>query len=95
MSRGLTSALLQEAIEDKLLLIQRREMKQLAAQQNVHDPAARNLAQLKSRPQLMFLDDLNLAGADPHGTMPPLELLRQIMSQGTRSKSTFSQRFKE
>ena len=82
MSPGFTSRLLQDAVENKLQQIQRREMKQLAAQQSVPDSSARHLPHLKSRPQLLFLDDLNYAGADSFGDQPPLELLRQILSRG-------------
>ena len=63
--------------------IQRKEMSQIAVQKSLQGSvAAKNLPGAKSRTQLMFLDDLNCAGADAFGIQPPLELLRQILSQG-------------
>ena len=44
--------------------------------------AVKNLPSTKSRTQLMFLDDLNCAAVDSFEIQPPLELLRQILSQG-------------
>lgn len=44
--------------------------------------AVKNLPGAKARTQLMFLDDLNCAGVDAFEIQPPLELLRQILSQG-------------
>ena len=43
---------------------------------------SKNLPGVKSRTQLLFLDDLNSADVDEFGIQPPLELLRQILSQG-------------
>lgn len=45
--------------------------------------AVKNLPGAKPRIQLMFLDDLNCAAVDAFGIQPPLELLRQILSQGS------------
>lgn len=45
--------------------------------------AVKNLPGAKPRTQLMFLDDLNCAAVDAFGIQPPLELLRQILSQGS------------
>lgn len=44
--------------------------------------AVKNLPGAKPRSQLMFLDDLNCAAVDAFEIQPPLELLRQILSQG-------------
>ena len=44
--------------------------------------AVKNLPGAKPRTQLMFLDDLNCAAVDAFEIQPPLELLRQILSQG-------------
>ena len=84
LSPGLTSKLLQEAIEHKLQLIQRKEMNQMALQKSLaaNAPTSKNLPGVKSRTQLLFLDDLNSADVDEFGIQPPLELLRQILSQG-------------
>lgn len=83
LSAGLTSKLLQEAIEHKLQQIQRKEMTQLAFTKAIPGAAApKNLPVAKSRAHLMFLDDLNYAASDDFGIQPPLELLRQILSQG-------------
>ena len=86
MSPGLTSKLLQEAIEHKLHQIQRKEMSQMGVKKSIQGGAAvKNLPGAKSRTQLMFLDDLNCAGVDAFEIQPPLELLRQILSQGNIS----------
>lgn len=55
----------------------------MAVQKSLGAAAAKSLPGAKSRSQLLFLDDLNCAGADAFGIQPPLELLRQILSQGT------------
>ncbi|XP_073235787.1 dynein heavy chain domain-containing protein 1-like [Porites lutea] len=85
LSPGLTSKLLQEAIEHKLQLIQRKEMNQMALQKSLaaNAPTSKSLPGVKSRTQPLFLDDLNSADVDEFGIQPPLELLRQILSQGT------------
>ena len=59
-------------------------MSQVAVQKSLGGAtaAAKNLPGVKSRTQLLFLDDLNCAGADSFGIQPPLELFRQILSQG-------------
>ena len=58
-------------------------MNQIAVKKSFHGGAGvKNLPGSKSRTQLMFLDDLNCAGADAFEIQPPLELLRQILSQG-------------
>ena len=49
--------------------------------------AVKNLPGAKPRTQLMFLDDLNCAAVDAFEIQPPLELLRQILSQGNISFS--------
>ena len=49
--------------------------------------SVKNLPAAKSRTQLMFLDDLNYAAVDAFEIQPPLELLRQILSQGNISFS--------
>ena len=51
--------------------------------------AAKNLPGAKSRTQLLFLDDLNCAAVDAFEIQPPLELLRQILSQGNNSFSRY------
>ena len=51
--------------------------------------AVKNLPGAKSRTQLMFLDDLNCAVVDAFEIQPPLELLRQILSQGNFSFSRY------
>ena len=51
--------------------------------------AVKNLPGAKARSQLMFLDDLNCAGVDDFEIQPPLELLRQILSQGNISCCLF------
>ena len=51
--------------------------------------AVKNLPGSKSRTQLMFLDDLNCAAVDAFEIQPPLELLRQILSQGNISFSRY------
>ena len=90
LSPGLTSKLLQEAIEYKLQQIQRKEMNQIAVKKSLQGGVGvKNLPGAKSRSQLMFLDDLNCAGADAFEIQPPLELLRQILSQGTMLSSFF------
>ena len=48
-------------------------------------PTSKNLPGVKSRTQLLFLDDLNSADVDEFGIQPPLELLRQILSQGNNT----------
>lgn len=55
----------------------------MAVQKSLGGAAGKNLPGAKSRTQLLFLDDLNCASADAFGIQPPLELLRQILSQGT------------
>ena len=45
--------------------------------------AVKNLPGAKPRTQLMFLDDLNCAAVDAFAIQPPLELLRQNLSQGS------------
>lgn len=80
LSPGLTSKLLQEAIENKLQLIQSPMALQKSLAANA--PTSKNLPGVKSRTQLLFLDDLNCADVDEFGIQPPLELLRQILSQG-------------
>lgn len=83
LSPGLTSKLLQEAIEHKLQQIQRKEMNQIVVKKSLQGGVGvKNLPGAKSPTQLMFLDDLNCAGADAFEIQPPLELLRQILSQG-------------
>ena len=58
-------------------------MTQLAFTKAIPGAAApKNLPVAKSRAHLMFLDDLNYAASDDFGIQPPLELLRQILSQG-------------
>ena len=64
----------------------------MAVQKSLGGGAAKNLPGAKSHNQLLFLDDLNCAGADAFGIQPPLELLRQILSQGTLSASVISQK---
>lgn len=91
MSPGLTSKLLQEAIEHKLQQIQRKEMNQSVVKKSMQaGVGVKNLPGSKSRTQLMFLDDLNCAGADAFEIQPPLELLRQILSQGNGTFFFFS-----
>ena len=51
--------------------------------------AVKNLPGAKSRTQLLFLDDLNCAAVDAFEIQPPLELLRQILSQGNISFSCY------
>lgn len=86
LSPGLTSKLLQEAIEHKLQQIQRKGMSQMAVKKSIQGGVAvKNLPGAKARTQLMFLDDLNCAGVDAFEIQPPLELLRQILSQGNIS----------
>ena len=51
--------------------------------------AVKNLPGAKSRTQLLFLDDLNCAAVDAFEIQPPLELLRQILSQGNNSFSRY------
>ena len=65
-----------------MLQIQRREINQFAAGQ--HTAAeGRLVSSLKTRPHLFFLDDLNCANTDSvTGAQPPLELFRQVLSQG-------------
>ena len=58
-------------------------MNQMAVQKSLGGAAAKTLPGAKSRTQLLFLDDLNYAGADAFGIQSSLELLRQILSQGT------------
>lgn len=54
-------------------------------------PTSKNLPGVKSRTQLLFLDDLNSADVDEFGIQPPLELLRQILSQGNNIPVTLYQ----
>lgn len=51
--------------------------------------AVKSLPGTKPRTQLMFLDDLNCAAVDAFEIQPPLELLRQILSQGHISFSRY------
>ncbi|XP_029192398.2 LOW QUALITY PROTEIN: dynein heavy chain domain-containing protein 1-like [Acropora millepora] len=83
LSPGLTSRLLREAIEHKLQQMQRKELNQMAVQKSLGNAPTRALAGSKTASQLFFLDDLNCASADSFGIQSPLELLRQILSQGT------------
>lgn len=82
LSPGLTSRLLREAIEHKLQQMQRKELNQMAVQKSLGNAPTRALAGSKTASQLFFLDDLNCASADSFGIQSPLELLRQILSQG-------------
>lgn len=72
MSSTLTSKLFQDAIESKLHLVERRDMLDVSPL----------VSKLKHRRLLYFLDDLNYADIDKNNTQPPLELLRQILTQG-------------
>lgn len=83
LSPGLTSKLLQEAVEYKLQQLQRKEMNHLAVQKSLANAPTRVLPGARSVNHLFFLDDLNCASSDSFGIQPPLELLRQILSQGT------------
>ena len=60
----------------------------MSVQKSLGGAAVKNLSVSKSRTQLLFLDDLNCAGADAFGIQPPLELLRQILSKGTLMSHT-------
>ena len=91
LSPGLTSRLLREAIEHKLQQMQRKELNQMAVQKSLGNAPTRALAGSKTASQLFFLDDLNCASADSFGIQSPLELLRQILSQG-RTAATVASR---
>ncbi|XP_048580282.1 dynein heavy chain domain-containing protein 1 isoform X3 [Nematostella vectensis] len=83
MAASLSSRLFQEAIEAKLVVLRQRENAHLHARQAASDSPSRHLPAIKSRNQLFFLDDLHYATTDRTGSQPPLELLRQLLSQGS------------
>ena len=62
----------------------------MTVQKSLGGAAVKNFPGSKSRTQLLFLDDLNCARADAFGIQPPLELLRQILSEGTLMSHTRS-----
>lgn len=77
MSSSLSSKLFQDNLEAKLSLANRRDMADL-------QPRESHFKQ-KHKPLLFFVDDLNYANKDKNNTQPPLELLRQILTQGMSS----------